>query len=186
MTAFSNKEKPEPNPIRITDKIIDIAEKIQDLRFHIYKLETLKKQYESEGKKEDARMVELFAGEHKKELDGLQKKLNWENLKLSSLVDENKREKLIGWGKRIQLIRSTLSIDKVAGQYLSLKKSGNNFIGRCPFHDDRSPSFVVYPETSSFYCFGCQKSADLFRFVMEIEKLTFKETVKAVSQYAGL
>jgi hypothetical protein len=86
MTPYSNKEKPEPDSQRVTDNVIDLAEEIQDLRFHIYKLEHLKKQYESEGKKDDARMVELFAEEHKKEIDELQKKLNWENIKLSSLT----------------------------------------------------------------------------------------------------
>jgi len=186
MTAYSNKEKPESTPIRITDKIVNLAEKIQDLRFHIYKLEHLKKQYESEGKKEDAKMVELFAGEHKKELDELQKKLNWENIKLSSLVDKGAREKLSQWKKRIELIKSTLSIEQVVSQYINLGKSGNKFTGRCPFHDDRSPSFVVYPETSSFYCFGCRKGGDIFRFVMEIEKLTFKQAVEALSRYSGL
>lgn len=76
MTPYSNKEKPEPDSQRVTDNVIDLAEEIQDFRFHIYKLEHLKKQYESEGKKDDARMAELFAEEHKKELDELQKKLN--------------------------------------------------------------------------------------------------------------
>lgn len=186
MTAYSNKEKRDSNPVRVTGKIIDLAEEVQDLRFHIYKLEHLKKQYESEGKKDDARMVELFAEEHKKELDELQKKLNWENIKLSSLVDKDKREKLTQWKKRIELIKSTLSIDRVVSQYISLRKSGNRFTGKCPFHDDRSPSLVVYPETSSFYCFGCQKSGDIFRFVMGIEKLTFKQAVEALSRYSGL
>ncbi len=182
----SSKEKLEPNPVRITDKIIDLAEEIEDLRFHIFKLEHLKKLYESEGKKEDAKMVELFAEEHKKELVELQKKLNWENIKLSSLVDKDTREKLTQWKKRIELIKSTLSIDQIVGQYINLRKSGNKSIGKCPFHDDHNPSFVVYPETSSFYCFGCQKSGDIFRFVMEIEKLTFKQAVEAISRYAGL
>lgn len=186
MTAYSNKEKSEPDPVRITDKIIDLAEKIQDLRFHIYKLEHLKKQYESEGKKDDARMVELFAEGHKKELDELQKKLNWENIKLSRLVDKDATEKLTQWKKRIELIKSTLPIEKVVSQYITLRKSGNRFTGKCPFHNDRSPSFVVYPETSSYYCFGCKKSGDIFRFVMEIEKLSFKNAVEALSRYSGL
>ncbi|MGE5443665.1 MAG: CHC2 zinc finger domain-containing protein [Ignavibacteriales bacterium] len=80
----------------------------------------------------------------------------------------------------------TLSIDKVIGQYIHLRKSGNKFTGKCPFHDDRSPSFVVYPETSSYYCFGCKKSGDIFRFVMEIEKLSFKDAVEALSRYSGI
>jgi hypothetical protein len=186
MTAYSNKEKPEPNPIRITDKIVDLAEKVQDLRFHIFKLETLKRQYESEGKKGDGKMVELFMEEHKKELAGLQKKLDWESLKLSSLIDPDKREKLVAWKRRIEIIKSNVPIDQVVSQYVSLRKSGSKFIGKCPFHDDKNPSFVAYPETSSYYCFGCRKSGDIFGFIMEIEKLSFKDAVEALSRYSGL
>lgn len=186
MTGSSSKEKPGSDPIGITGKIVDLADKIQDLRFHIFKLEKLKKQYESEGKIEDARTLDLFMEEHKKELAGLQKKLEWENLRLSSFIDKNASEKLAKWKRKVELIKSTVSMDQVVSQYMSLRKSGNKFIGKCPFHDDRSPSFVVYPETSSFYCFGCRKSGDILRFVMEIEKLSFKEAVEVLSRYAKL
>ena len=180
------EQKPESNSIRITNKIVELADRIQDLRFHIFKLQKLKKQYESEGRENDARMTEFFVEDHKKEITLLQKKLEWQNLKLSSLIDKDASDKLIDWKKRIELIKFTLPIEQVVGKYVKLRKSGNKFTGKCPFHDDRNPSFVVYPETSTFYCFGCQKSGDIFTFVMEIEKLSFKEAVELLSRYPGL
>jgi len=65
-----------------------------------------------------------------------------------------------------------------------LRRSGKNFVARCPFHDDRNPSFAVYPETQSFYCFGCHASGDVLSFLMRVEHLTFVEALKVLRQFA--
>jgi hypothetical protein len=62
-----------------------------------------------------------------------------------------------------------------------LRRSGKTFTGRCPLHDDRSPSFYIYPETNSFYCFGCNQGGNTIDYVMQKEGLDFKRAVKFIN-----
>ena len=82
----------------------------------------------------------------------------------------------------IEKIRSAVSIVDVVGQHVQLKRSGRNWVGLCPFHAERTPSFNVREETGRYRCFGCDKSGDVFTFVQEIEHVDF---VGAVEQLAG-
>ena len=82
-------------------------------------------------------------------------------------------------------LKALVAIDRLVAQYLSLRPSGVNFVGRCPFHDDHDPSLVVYPRTQSFYCFGCRKSGDAISFLMEMERLTFREALDALRDLAA-
>ena len=75
-------------------------------------------------------------------------------------------------------IKTSISIEEIVRQYVPLHWVGRNLVGKCPFHDDRTPSFVVYPETHSFYCFGCRAHGDVLTFLMRFENLTFTEALQ--------
>lgn len=81
------------------------------------------------------------------------------------------------WSTRIERVKAQTSIAQVIGEYVTLRPLGNRLTGRCPFHEDRHPSFVVYPPTRSFYCFGCGKHGDVVNFVMSIEDITLREAL---------
>lgn len=74
-------------------------------------------------------------------------------------------------------IKSRLDIVNLIEQYTELRKSGQRFSGRCPIHKDKSPSLMVYPDSQSFYCFGCQAHGDIFDFIKAIERCDFKQAV---------
>ena len=77
-----------------------------------------------------------------------------------------------------QEIRNANDIVDVISQYVILKRSGKNFMGLCPFHKEKSPSFSVSPDRQYYHCFGCGKGGDVFNFVMEMEKLNFVESLE--------
>lgn len=83
-------------------------------------------------------------------------------------------------------IKSRLDLVDIIRQYTPLKAAGGNFIGRCPFHNEKTPSFTVSPTKQVWYCFGCGKGGDLFSFIMEIEKLTFPEALRLLAPKAGI
>ena len=83
-------------------------------------------------------------------------------------------------------IRSANDIVDVVSQYVTLKRSGRNFFGLCPFHREKSPSFSVSPDRQYFHCFGCHKGGDVFTFVSEIEKVSFKEALEMLAERAGV
>ncbi len=84
----------------------------------------------------------------------------------------------------IEQLKSRLDILDVVGSYIELKKAGANFKAPCPFHDDKSPSFVVSPSKQIYHCFGCGAGGDSIRFVMEYEKLSYPEAIeKLAAQY---
>jgi DNA primase len=86
----------------------------------------------------------------------------------------------------IERIRSSVSIVDVVQQYVQLRKTGRNWVGLCPFHAERSPSFNVREETGRYKCFGCDASGDLFTFVREIEHLDFVGAVELLAAKAGI
>lgn len=77
-------------------------------------------------------------------------------------------------------------IEEVVSSYVNLKRSGHNLSGLCPFHNEKTPSFTVYPDTSSFYCFGCGAGGDVFTFISKIENLDYIEAVKNLAQRSGI
>jgi DNA primase len=86
----------------------------------------------------------------------------------------------------IERIRSTVSIVDVIGQHVQLKRTGRNWVGLCPFHAERTPSFNVREETGRYRCFGCDKSGDVFTFVQEIEHTDFVGSVEHLANRVGL
>src|SRR5512136_2240949 len=83
-------------------------------------------------------------------------------------------------------IRAASDIVEVIGGFLPLKRAGANFVTLCPFHREKTPSFSVNPHKQIFYCFGCHKGGDVFRFVREYEGLGFVEAVKRLADRASI
>lgn len=83
-------------------------------------------------------------------------------------------------------VKDATDIVDVIGQYVTLKKRGVNFLGLCPFHTEKTPSFNVHPDRQFFHCFGCGKGGDVFTFLMEHEGWTFPETLKYCADRAGI
>ncbi len=83
-------------------------------------------------------------------------------------------------------IRSSNDIVDVISQYVTLKRSGRNFFGLCPFHKEKSPSFSVSADRQYFHCFGCHKGGDVFTFVSEIERVSFKEALELLAERARI
>jgi DNA primase len=83
-------------------------------------------------------------------------------------------------------VKQQADIVRVVGEYVRLKKSGQNFTGLCPFHGEKTPSFAVHPVKQIFHCFGCGKGGDVFSFVMEMEKCPFPEAVRMVAEKCGI
>ena len=77
-------------------------------------------------------------------------------------------------------------IEDVVGQYVTLKRSGSNLFGLCPFHGEKTASFSVAPDKGMFYCFGCHKGGGVINFEMEIEGLSYGDAVRALAKRAGL
>lgn len=83
-------------------------------------------------------------------------------------------------------IKGRLGIEEVVSQYVQLKKAGRNFKGLCPFHSEKTPSFIVSPEKQICHCFGCNKGGDIFAFIQEVEGATFFEAITILADKAGL
>ena len=86
----------------------------------------------------------------------------------------------------VENIKERLSIEEVVGQYVELKPAGSSLKGRCPFHAEKTPSFMVSPARQSYHCFGCGVGGDIFTFIQEIEGLDFKGALKALADKAGI
>lgn len=86
----------------------------------------------------------------------------------------------------VEVIKEKINIVDLISEYLPLKKAGVNFKAPCPFHNEKTPSFVVSPERQIFKCFGCQKSGDMFTFLIEKEGVEFKEALEMLAKKTGV
>ncbi len=86
----------------------------------------------------------------------------------------------------IEQVRDRTDVVEVVGQYVDLKRAGTNYKGLCPFHNERTPSFIVSPDRQTFHCFGCGKGGNVFRFLMEMDGVTFPEAVRTLADKAGV
>lgn len=86
----------------------------------------------------------------------------------------------------VDQIKSKIDIVSLVSSYIKLEKAGANFKGRCPFHNEKTPSFFVSPDRGSYYCFGCQAKGDIFTFVQEFEGLDFIGSLKVLADRAGV
>lgn len=86
----------------------------------------------------------------------------------------------------VEQIKERIPIEELIGSYLKLKKAGKSFKARCPFHNEKTPSFFVSPERGGYYCFGCGAKGDIFSFVEQFEGLDFRGALKVLAERAGV
>ncbi len=86
----------------------------------------------------------------------------------------------------LQELKDRINIEDYISRNLQLKRTGSNIVGLCPFHSEKTPSFTVFPDTQSFYCFGCGAGGDIISYVMRTENLDYLEAVRLLAEYAGL
>ncbi|MDE6520529.1 MAG: DNA primase [Ruminococcus sp.] len=86
----------------------------------------------------------------------------------------------------ISEIRNANPLENFISSYISLKKSSRNYVGNCPFHSERTPSFTVFTDTQSFYCFGCHAGGDVITFTMKMENLEFIEALKFLAEKSNI
>ena len=86
----------------------------------------------------------------------------------------------------VEQIKERLGIEEVVGSYIKLEKSGKNLKAKCPFHNEKTPSFYVSPDRASYYCFGCGAKGDIFSFVEQFEGLDFMGALKLLGERAGV
>jgi len=89
-------------------------------------------------------------------------------------------------GSFAEKVKQQADIVRVIGEYVRLKKTGQNFTGLCPFHQEKTPSFAVHPVRQIYHCFGCGAGGDVFKFVMELDKCAFPEAVRTVAEKCGI
>ncbi|OPY87835.1 MAG: DNA primase [Smithella sp. PtaU1.Bin162] len=87
---------------------------------------------------------------------------------------------------KIEEIKSRIDIVELAAEYLTLKKAGRNYLGLCPFHSEKTPSFTVNRDKQIFYCFGCGAGGNVITFLMKITNKTFPEAIKELAEKAGV
>jgi DNA primase len=88
--------------------------------------------------------------------------------------------------QKIEEIRAAANIVEVVSDYISIRKRGSNYIGLCPFHNEKTPSFTVNEQKQIFYCFGCHTGGNAFKFVMEFEKISFPEALQKLADKFGI
>ena len=86
----------------------------------------------------------------------------------------------------IEELKYRSPIEEVISSYVTLKRAGANYNGLCPFHSEKTPSFTVFPKTSSFYCFGCGAGGDVVSFIMRAENLEYRQALDFLAKRAGI
>lgn len=86
----------------------------------------------------------------------------------------------------VQQIKDRINIVEIVGQYVQLKRAGRNFSGKCPFHNERTPSFMVSPERGTYICFGCGEKGDVFSFIQKMDGVDFPTVLKQLAEKAGV
>src|SRR3989344_8872502 len=87
---------------------------------------------------------------------------------------------------QVEEVKNKIDIVSLISEYIEVKKSGRNYKANCPFHGEKTPSFMITPELQMYKCFGCGKSGDVFTFLEEHEGMEFSETLKYLADKAGV
>ncbi|MBF1196463.1 MAG: DNA primase, partial [Fusobacterium periodonticum] len=86
----------------------------------------------------------------------------------------------------IEEIKNNTNIVEIIGEVISLQKSGRNFLGLCPFHGEKTPSFNVVEDKQFYHCFGCGRSGDVFKFIEEYQQVNFSDAVRILGERLGI
>lgn len=147
-----------------------IAEKEMEIRKLLEQIYSLKVDQFSEWFAEEVVKVFFYP-----ELEKYQKRLmKLERIKM--LLDPNKNKSLLDFQEGMEIAKN-YPIYELARDKLDLRSSGKNFVSLCPFHNEKTPSFYLYSETNTFYCFGCQEHGDVITLTMALYGISFKEAV---------
>jgi DNA primase len=87
---------------------------------------------------------------------------------------------------KIEEIKNRVNIVDLISEYVTLKKAGRNFVGLCPFHKEKTPSFTVTPDRQMFYCFGCSEGGNVFAFLMKVSQMTYPEAIRHLAKKTGV
>src|SRR5438045_4044178 len=87
---------------------------------------------------------------------------------------------------QVAQIRENIDIVSFISEFITVKKAGRNFKANCPFHGEKTPSFVISPERQIWHCFGCGKGGDVYTFLMDYEKLEFAEALRTLAKQTGI
>jgi DNA primase len=88
--------------------------------------------------------------------------------------------------RKVEEVRSSVDIVDIISEHVQLKKRGRNFIGICPFHQEKTPSFIVSSEKQIYHCFGCHAGGNVFKFLMDYESISFIEAVQEIARKSGI
>jgi DNA primase len=108
-----------------------------------------------------------------------------QNVRQAPNIPQNARRKDVS-PELIEAVRECNAVEDVIGERVQLRRSGSQFVGRCPFHADRSPSFVVHPAKGVFHCHGCGKGGDVFQFIRFLHGCSFRASIDFLATRAGL
>ena len=158
-------------PIKIKEVEADICEKMADIEDRLKKLYSLKVDEFSTWFGEE--LIKRFV---MPELTVMEKNLLRLKRFQQLLKPKSKKSNRIKFEENIEIARN-YPIEMVARDSLELKQVGKNFISLCPFHNEKTSSFYLYPETNQFHCFGCQEHGDVIKLTMALRGLDFKEAV---------
>lgn len=86
----------------------------------------------------------------------------------------------------VEEVRRRSDVVDIISSYVNLKRTGSNYVGLCPFHNEKTASFSVSPSKQMYYCFGCGAGGNVFTFLMEYENLTFVEALERLAEQAGM
>ena len=86
----------------------------------------------------------------------------------------------------VDAIKDRSDLVDLIGTYVTLRRAGSNYNGLCPFHSEKTPSFTVFPDNQSFFCFGCEAGGDAFTFIMRMENLDYKGSLEFLAKRAGV
>ena len=86
----------------------------------------------------------------------------------------------------VEEVRQRSDVVDIISSYVNLKRTGSNYVGLCPFHNEKTASFSVSPSKQMYYCFGCGAGGNVFTFLMEYENLTFVEALERLAEQAGM
>ena len=86
----------------------------------------------------------------------------------------------------LQQFKNKINLSDYLSNFISLEKKGNSFVGKCPFHNEKTPSFSVSDEKGLFYCFGCGVGGNVFTFLKKYKNISFQEALKTIADYLGI